>query len=110
MSTSDITVESSTCPKCGAEIRVDSQFCYNCGGRLDKTHSNGNLPAEFQMKPAPGLRTARDVKRRERTFQRKVKEVVWEPAAEGETTPLLIVTAIVSIFTILVIVFVFYFR
>lgn len=68
------------------------------------------MRAELKMKPAPGLRTARDVKRRERTFQRKVKEVVWEPSTEAATAPLIILTAIVAIFTILVIVFVFYFR
>lgn len=102
--------ETSTCGKCGADIRADSQFCYNCGGRLEPARSNGKVAAETEMKPAPGLRTARDIKRRERTFQRKTREVVWEPAPETTSAPLLIITAVVAIFTLLVIVFVFYFR
>jgi len=110
MNVSETSVKTSVCRKCGADIRADSQFCYNCGGRLDDVRSNGKLAAESEMRPAPGLRTAGDVKRRERTFQRKVKEVVWEPSATTPTTPLLIVTAVVALFTILVIVFAFYFR
>ena len=30
----DVVVEEHTCGACGAEVRADTQFCYNCGGSL----------------------------------------------------------------------------
>ena len=30
----EISVKNSTCRHCGADVRPDTQFCYNCGGAI----------------------------------------------------------------------------
>lgn len=36
----DILVEDRTCRACGAEIRADTQYCYNCGEQLKACEKN----------------------------------------------------------------------
>ena len=119
MSTSETTIETHKCAKCGAEVRPDTQFCYNCGGSVtadNEVSENGNagpgVPEVLQNTsvPAPGLRSARDIRRRERSFERKPKEVVWEPELKGPDVRLIVVAAIALVFTIAVIVLASYLR
>ena len=67
-----------------------------------------SVVAEPASKPAPGLRTARDIRRRERTADRKPKQVVWEAVNDGPDLQLIIVTAGIIVFTIVVILLVRY--
>ena len=119
MSSTDAVLEKAECPKCGVDVRPDSTFCYNCGGlvlddlavgidRLKKV--DVSAPVEKTTTPTPGLRTAREIRRRERVFDRKPKEVVWEPSATGPDTQLIVVTVIIILFTITVILLAFYLR
>lgn len=116
MSLSDQVVSTARCPKCDVEIRDGSLFCYNCGGRV--AGDDGREPpveasgafVEPVTKPAPGLRTARDIRRRERTFDRKPKQVVWEPSAVTPDLQLIVVTAGVIVFTVVVILMIIYWR
>ena len=118
MSLSETVVEKTECPKCGADVRPDTQFCYNCGGPVaekvnDEVRStNGVATSETidEKMPAPGLRSAREIKRRERVFERRTKEVVWEPVLTTPNTQLIVVAAIVVVFTIAVIILAFYLR
>lgn len=113
MSTPDKVLDTATCPKCEADVRPDSVFCYNCGGRVsedDEIVEPAPEATATEKKPAPGLRTARDIKRRERVFQRRPKEVVWEPSIDGPDTLLLVLSLITVVFTIVVIFLVFYLR
>jgi hypothetical protein len=117
MSLSETVVQPVRCPKCDAEIRDGSAFCYNCGGRVVDENvtdevpvSSPTKPDETLSKPAPGLRTARDIRRRERTVDRKPKEVVWEPAASGPDLQLIIATVAIIVFTAIVVLMVLYFR
>jgi uncharacterized Zn finger protein (UPF0148 family) len=108
-----------TCPKCNADIRDGSVFCYNCGGRVTD-EGEDQAPAESLAetaqqddvkpvtKPAPGLRTARDIRRRERTFERKPKEITWEVAASGPDMQLLIITGAIALFTVVVVLLILY--
>jgi len=114
MTLPETAVKTARCPKCDAEVRDGSVFCYNCGGRVandeevappDETPS---AVAEPASKPAPGLRTARDIRRRERTVDRKPKEVVWETVNDGPDLQLIVVTAGIIVFTIVVILLVRY--
>ena len=110
----DALTETSTCPKCKADVRPGSAFCYNCGGQIrqDEPAVSDNLeavdgekpkpPEEKVTQPAPGLRTARDIRRRERATERKPREISWEPAS-GSEIQLLILCAAVLVFTIVVI-------
>ena len=105
--------EAAVCQKCKADVRPGSAFCYNCGGRVaeDEPESSAAAPQPETRQPAPGtkvtqpapgLRTARDIRRREKTFERKPREVSWEPAA-GSDIQLIIFAAAVLAFTIVVI-------
>ena len=116
MSLSESVVKPVRCPKCDAEIRDGSAFCYNCGGRVDENVtdevpvSSPTKPDETLSKPAPGLRTARDIRRRERTVDRKPKEVVWEPATAEPDLQLIIATMAIIVFTAIVVLMVLYLR
>jgi uncharacterized Zn finger protein (UPF0148 family) len=101
------------CPKCGAEVRDGSVFCYNCGGRVagdEIIADSSSVPVKRKTTPAPGLRSARDLRRRERTIDRKPTTIVWEPVAEGPDHALIVATVLVIAFTIVVIGLVFYLR
>ena len=115
MSSRDVAT-ATRCPKCEAEIRDGSLFCYNCGDRV--AESNGSEPPaapasaaeERSTKPAPGLRTARDIRRRERPSGRTPRVVVWESTDTGPELQLIIVTAGVIVFTIIVVLLILYIK
>jgi hypothetical protein len=114
MSSREESITAARCPKCEAEVRDGSLFCYNCGGRVSDDKSD-ERPAEIApvdkeptTTPAPGLRSARDIKRRERSFERKPREVVWEPASGFPEMQLIDVTAVIILFTLAVILMALY--
>jgi hypothetical protein len=93
-------------------------FCYNCGGPIAAVpiaaaESDEDpvdpRPIERATRPAPGMRSAREI-RRERVFERKPKEFVWEPNESSSETLLIVVTLAIVVFTITVIVLAFYLR
>lgn len=63
---SDVVVEERTCGTCGAAVRPDTQFCYNCGGSLsldtsgqpdgqsDKAVEDVVQPIQMPMEPLDG--------------------------------------------------------
>jgi hypothetical protein len=117
MSLPETAIKATRCPKCDAEVRDGSAFCYNCGGRviegdgLETSVETSDVVAdESAGKPAPGLRSARDIRRRERSVDRKPREVVWEPAVDKPDWHLIIVTAGIIVFTIVVVLLVVYSR
>ena len=106
------------CPKCEAEVRPGSVFCYNCGGRITFVEESPAPTAERietvitdnkPTQPAPGLRSARDIRRREREAERKPKEIRWEAAVDSDWQ-LVIITAAVLVFTVVVIVLALYLK
>jgi hypothetical protein len=105
--------ETVTCPKCEADVRPGSAFCYNCGGPIagdeaaaagpqPEAEASEAMPEAKESLPAPGLRTARDIRRRERTFERKPRQVAWEPAS-GSDIQLIVIAAVVLAFTVVII-------
>ena len=113
MTVQETTATTVECPKCGADVRDGSVFCYNCGGRVaddDVIAESSSVPVERKTMPAPGLRSARDLHRRERTFERKPATIVWEPIEEGPDYALVVITILIVAFTIVVIGLVFYLR
>jgi hypothetical protein len=60
-----------------------------------------STPETKVTQPAPGLRTARDIRHREKTFERKPREISWEPAS-GSDVQLIIIAVAVLVFTIVV--------
>ena len=110
----DALAETATCPKCQADVRPGSAFCYNCGGQIGEDEPETSSPVgavegekpkpqfEKPTQPAPGLRTARDIRRRERATERKPRGIAWEPVG-GSEIQLLILCGAVLVFTIVVI-------
>ena len=122
----EVSVEEKVCAKCGAEVRRDTQFCYNCGESveeeaipspadtsltvapltastppvLDNAQTNGQLsPAMDDQK----LASAASLRRKGRAPRRKTTEVFWEPLGNRANLPLIISTIVFAIFTVVVI-------
>lgn len=126
----EIAVENAVCGACGAEVRPGTTYCYDCGEALaaseteaedvqvdSKTSANNGaaeLPgATTQEKRADAhelakrtieerrpLRSAAEIRRRARAFERKPVEIVWE---EHETAPgilFIIVTILLVLFAL----------
>lgn len=96
----ETAVKIDLCDICGADIRPDSAFCYNCGGsvsleevglqpakiveeqKTEVAQANGNIPKEA----APvGVRN-RDRKREARSravIERKAVKISWEPRTDS---------------------------
>jgi zinc-ribbon domain len=115
MTTANTISETTACPKCGADVRPGSLFCYNCGGRVKKevsalVENERPKPKENVTQPAPGLRSAKDLRRRERVFDRAPRRIKWEPVEETSDVQLIVVTAAIVIFTVIVIALAFYLR
>jgi len=120
MTTAETSLKGSVCPKCAANIRPGSVFCYNCGGRVEADepkHEIGSnseavqpVAKESVKAPAPGLRSAADLRRRRRTAGINPKRISWEPVDHAADRQLIVVTVIVLIFTVVVVALAFYLR
>lgn len=42
----ETAVENKVCRHCGADVRPDTQFCYNCGGSLAPENKNGSTSSQ----------------------------------------------------------------
>ena len=105
-----MTVETAVCDSCGAEVRDDSLFCFNCGGSVKAnsdgpepvvpdllkasstdplvetpTKANDSFPSVKSGEQLPGskpaLRTAASLRKQRRAFNRQPVEVTWERPA-----------------------------
>ena len=102
---SETAIEIAACAGCGAEIRDESLFCYNCGQPVKQDAPTvEELPAhpEMTQRPAarPPLRSAASLRKDRRAFNRKPVEVIWEqrtgsPVAFVVATIVLVVGALV---------------
>lgn len=107
-----------SCRKCGADIRPDSLFCYNCGSDLAIPRSNGALPDPTHVvdgKKRPGsepleLRTAASIKRTRPDRSRRQFEIVWEGAEDGPPVLFVVATAVIVLITAVIVFLAFYLR
>lgn len=94
----ETTLEKATCENCGADVRENTQFCYNCGKNFDAaaTVTNGTEPAvmsdetrtalddlaaKFKIDETGSgekLALAAAERKKARVAPKKPKEVVWE--------------------------------
>ncbi len=121
-------VKRKTCVNCGADVRPETQFCYNCGKSVDELDSipetdpreNGDNKTEatdakgslvdLENALAASRLTANDAKikldsaaakrRQARSGQRKPVEITWEPPTAG--TNRLYTLAVTLIFVLVV--------
>ncbi len=114
------------CPKCGAEIRPDTQFCYSCGAALAENaiepaaddmaeaSRDGSVESETESSLADlearlasdfppvdpvktKLESAANERRRARRIAKKQYEVVWEPADGASYRLYFLVVALVFV-------------
>lgn len=100
----EIVVESLICSACGADIRIDSQFCYNCGetiadltdGRRHDSEPIGPMENGSELNPVNNkpekLQSAASMKKRVKVFDRSPAEYSWEKRTEP--SPLFVIAAI----------------
>ncbi len=100
----ETSVKNETCQHCGADVRLNSQFCYNCGGSVtaetgfkDLPHvesNNGDAskqtsklelaePSESPIleptiQEEPVLKSAATMRRKSKVIEPKKVEVIWE--------------------------------
>ena len=107
----EVGVAIGVCSACGADVRADTLFCYNCGESLERpakadihrsddkivsapSASNGSAAAEHAIKAGPGMRSAAAIRKEPKAFQRKPIKIAWEPS-DGEPNFLLVLTSII---------------
>lgn len=119
-------VEDPVCAACGAEVRPDTQYCYNCGAAIfegsadepsakdsapeDVKLSNGSGTKEVLPGSMPRLETAAAMRQRPKLSQRKTVEIVWEKPDGGASSTFIIVSLALLFFSIAAVVLSLYFR
>jgi hypothetical protein len=94
---SNVVTEKPICENCAADVRPDTQFCYNCGKPVagytetaDASNVDDGLAALERAlaadrpsvsEPRSKIETAAEARRRSRKGKRKTVEIVWEPAS-----------------------------
>ena len=102
---SETAVETAVCGACGADVRDESVFCYNCGERVvTEPATADSAPKEPEIFRAPGskppLRTAASLRKERRASNRQPVEISWEqrtgsPISFVITTIVLVIGALV---------------
>ena len=100
------------CNACGADVRDESIFCYNCGERVRNEEpfvetaavaENSSAVVENSSAVAvsrPPLRSAASLRKQRRAYNRQPVEFTWEPADRPPVG--FVITTIVLVFGSLV--------
>lgn len=78
----ETAVKSPICDICGAEVRDESLFCYNCGGSVSKAEIKPAIVSNGEASVHSGPSAAaveRPQSRRRPVSRRGPVEIVWEP-------------------------------
>jgi predicted amidophosphoribosyltransferase len=105
---SETTIEKVACQGCGADVRDESQFCYNCGEAVTAKTKDSHPVVEDEVPDAalaarPPLRSAATLRKQKRAFNRQPLEVSWEQRSDSPvgfviTTIVLVTAAFVLLF------------
>jgi predicted amidophosphoribosyltransferase len=126
-------VEKAICDNCGADVREGTAFCYNCGVPVadvlppdsDTSAEDGSIAEsdvadaktqaaldelaeklKFDQEEDKKLAKAAAERRKARVSQRKrSKEFTWESSDESPGGLLLLITALIAIFAVIVVLF-----
>ena len=94
----ETVLEIAACGSCGADVRDESVFCYNCGERINTATAKDGSAIESVAEPVaapvaaqsekpshvvsrPPLKSAASLRQQRRAFNRQPVEVSWEPPA-----------------------------
>jgi hypothetical protein len=120
----DVAVENPVCAACGAEVRPDTQYCYNCGTAVSETAGGEMTVAETTEGPAklapaakeilpgsmPRLETAAAMRQRPKSSQRKTVEIIWERPEDGVSSTFIIASLALLLFAVVAVSLSLYFR
>lgn len=109
------------CEKCGSEVRPGSVFCYNCGGQVaaqpeseialgDRDSSRVETKLKLPGSEPPRLRSASSLSRHSGRLRRKPIEYTWESSDTGSNGLLIAATVLFVLFSLLIIVLMFYLK
>lgn len=124
----DAAVKKFVCEACGADVRDESLFCYNCGEAVTEAPVEDDpavtVLSDTVAKPTPAaaetnglqaafekarIQTDSGIRKRSKPFQRKRIEVVWEPRM-WPTTSFIVAVAVLTLITILLLFAALYLR
>lgn len=81
----ETAVQISRCEECNADVRDESQFCYNCGAAVVKKADSSHVVAHEDSSPRrrpgevrPPLRSAASLRKHRRAINRQPVQVTWE--------------------------------
>ena len=115
------TIVKADCETCGADVRENTLYCYNCGGKLDVAvalDANGSTTADDNTKVALDdladklshgsesdveLAKAATERKKARVMHRKSLEYKWEPRDDTPVLPLMF-AAIIAFAALLVVI------
>jgi hypothetical protein len=109
-----------SCESCGADVRSESLFCYNCGDSLERSETsvtdsatqelgtvrqepNGSSNKVVAIKEGPGLPSAASIRKRSEAYRRKPAQIVWEPAEPEWSMVLILATLGLLLFAIIMV-------
>lgn len=115
------TIEKTVCDSCGADVRENTLFCYNCGNKLEiasPSETNGVESADNETKAAldeladklshgsesdTQLANAASERKKARVTQRKRNEFTWEPRDDSQL-PAIMFSAAVAMAALIVVI------
>ena len=111
---SETAIETAVCSACGADVRNESLFCYNCGERVKETLADIETPSadtEKAVRPGsrPPLRTAASLRKQRRAYNRQPVEISWEPPA-GSPAGFVITTIVLAVGALVLLLLALYLR
>ncbi len=126
----DVVLEKEVCENCGADVRENTSFCYNCGVAVVLPPETDDVADDTDEQVDPKTKAALDdlaerlkkgeeddeklakaaaERRKARVKQRKPKEYTWEPEDDGVGIKMLIaIGSIVIISGVIVFLLVFW--
>jgi hypothetical protein len=102
-------VEKAVCEKCGADVRDESLFCYNCGGSITKVAVTAVEHGPKEMTPRPPLKSAASLRKHRRAFNRQPVEVSWVPR-DGSPVVFVAATLVLTVAALVLLLLAFYLR
>jgi predicted amidophosphoribosyltransferase len=134
----ETTTENIVCENCGADVRENTVFCYNCGERVtaeevdEAPHvtadTNGSAKEEMSHETRDALddlaerlkqdeadstdklAAAAAERRKARVSPRKKKEVVWEPADDGPGILFVLITLLICVISAVIVLLTVYWK
>lgn len=121
----EVALEKATCEKCGADVRENTLFCYNCGNRFGEAikQTNGAVPndmsdetksalddlaARFKIEEPESsdkLALAAAQRKKARVTPKRKKDEVWE-GAEGRSGGVFFVISLLIFLMVAAVVFI----